>query len=208
MDTAQYEDVAVRHPEIAQHLDLADLVVLNKIDLADAGDRTHLRAVVKERNPRASIVETIGADVDPRLLFDKKERPEPVGQLSLEDLIREDHSHEHHAHHHYETVEFATEQPLHPRRLVEFLDSQPAGVYRIKGLVRLGDRTLAVHTVGDHISFDKVGRASDFSSGASLVLIGTHLDGDTITERLRTLVDDPPDPDRERSMLVLGKYLR
>ncbi|SHW90659.1 putative ATP-binding protein [Mycobacteroides abscessus subsp. abscessus] len=49
---------------------------------------------------------------------------------------------------------------------------------------------------------------SDFSSGASLVLIGTHLDGDTITERLRTLVDDPPDPDRERSMLVLGKYLR
>lgn len=208
VDTAQYEDVAVRHPEIAQHLDLADLVVLNKIDLADAGDRTHLRAVVKERNPRASIVETIGADVDPRLLFDKKERPEPVGQLSLEDLIREDHSHEHHAHHHYETVEFATEQPLHPRRLVEFLDSQPAGVYRIKGLVRLGDRTLAVHTVGDHISFDKVGRASDFSSGASLVLIGTHLHGDTITERLRTLVDDPPDPDRERSMLVLGKYLR
>ncbi|EUA66225.1 Putative cobalamin synthesis protein [Mycobacteroides abscessus subsp. abscessus] len=74
--------------------------------------------------------------------------------------------------------------------------------------MRLGDRTLAVHTVGDHISFDKVGRASDFSSGASLVLIGTHLDGDTITERLRTLVDDPPDPDRERSMLVLGKYLR
>ncbi|EUA66888.1 cobW/HypB/UreG, nucleotide-binding domain protein [Mycobacteroides abscessus subsp. bolletii 1513] len=37
VDTAQYEDVAVRHPEIAQHLDLADLVVLNKIDLADAG---------------------------------------------------------------------------------------------------------------------------------------------------------------------------
>ncbi|MGC7229097.1 GTP-binding protein, partial [Mycobacteroides abscessus] len=69
VDTAQYEGVAVRHPEIAQHLDLADLVVLNKIDLADAGDRTHLRAVVKERNPRATIVETIGADVDPRLLF-------------------------------------------------------------------------------------------------------------------------------------------
>ena len=208
VDTAQYEDVAARHPEIVQHLDLADLVVLNKIDLADAGDRTHLRAVVEERNPRASIVETVGADVDPRLLFDKKERPAPVGQLSLEDLIREGHGHEHHAHHHYETVEFATEQPLHPRRLIEFLDSQPAGVYRIKGLVRLGDKMLAVHTVGDHISINKVAKRTDFSSGASLVLIGTHLDGDTITERLRVLVDDPPDPDHQRSMLVLGKYLR
>ncbi|OAT68900.1 cobalamin biosynthesis protein [Mycobacteroides immunogenum] len=208
VDTAQFEDVAVRHPEIAQHLDLADLVVLNKIDLADAGDRTHLRALVKERNPRASIVETIGADVDPRLLFDKQERPEPVGQLSLEDLIREDHDHQHHAHHHYETVEFTTEHSLHPRRLIEFLDSQPAGVYRIKGLMRLGDKVLAVHTVGDHISIEKAPRRTDQPSGASLVLIGTHLDGDTITERLHTLVDDPPDPDPERSMLALGKYLR
>jgi G3E family GTPase len=211
VDTAQYEDVAARHPEIVQHLSLADLVVLNKIDLADAAERTHLRAVVKERNLRASIVETTGAAVDPRLLFDKKDRPEPIGQLSLEDLIREDHSHDEHAHHHYETVEFATEQSLHPRRLIEFLDSQPAGVYRIKGVVRLGDRTLAVHTVGDHISIEKMTKApkrTDFSSGASLVLIGTHLDGDTITERLHALVDDPPDPDPERSMLVLGKYLR
>ncbi|MEU9804511.1 CobW family GTP-binding protein [Mycobacterium sp. NPDC050853] len=205
VDTAQYEDVATRHPEIAQHLSLADLVVLNKIDLADAGDRTYLRAVVKERNPRAAIVETTAAVVDPRLLFDKKERPEPVGQLSLEDLIREEHDHDHHAHHHYETVEFATEQSLHPRRLIEFLDSQPVGVYRIKGVVRLGDKTLAVHTVGDHISIDKAPRRA---SGARLVLIGTHLDGDTITDRLHTLVDDPPDPELERSMLVLGKYLR
>ncbi|MGH3725044.1 MAG: CobW family GTP-binding protein [Mycobacterium sp.] len=208
VDTAQYEDVAARHPEIAEHLSLADLAVLNKIDLADAGDRTHLRAVVKERNPRAAIVETTGAVVDPRLLFDKQERPERVGQLSLEDLIREDHSHDHHAHHHYETVEFATEQSLHPRRLVEFLDSQPAGVYRIKGVVRFGDKTLAVHTVGDHISINKTPTRTGLSSGARLVLIGTHLDGDTITDRLRTLVDDPPDPESERSMLVLGKYLR
>lgn len=208
VDTAQYEDVAARHPEIAQHLTLADLVVLNKIDLADAADRTHLRAVVKERNPRASIVETTGADVDPRLLFDKKERPETFGQLSLEDLIREDHGHEHHAHHHYETVEFSTERSLHPRRLIEFLDSQPAGVYRIKGVVRLGDKTLAVHTVGDHIRVEKTVKGVNLSEGASLVLIGTHLDGDTITERLHALVDDPPDPDHERSMLVLGKYLR
>ena len=105
-------------------------------------------------------------------------------------------------------MEFATEQSLHPRRLIEFLDSQPAGVYRIKGLVRLGDSTLAVHTVGDHISIDKAPKRAGLASGANLVLIGTHLDGDTITERLHALVDDAPDPDHERSMLVLGKYLR
>jgi G3E family GTPase len=209
VDSAQYEDIAERHPEIGQHLRLADLVVLNKIDLADAGERTRLRRTVKELNSRAAIVETTGASVDPRLLFDARERPAPIGQLSLEDLIREDHihgeDHDHHAHHHYGAVEFSSTKPLHPRRLIDFLDSQPTGVYRIKGVVRLADKTLAVHTVGDHISIDK---APGQSAGAHLVLIGTHLDGDTIINRLQAVVDDPPDPELERSMLVLGKYLR
>lgn len=204
LDSVNHHDVAHRHPEVGQHVKLADLLVCNKIDLASEEERARLQTTVAELNPRAALLETVDAAVDPGLLFDVRPRRETAGQLSLEDLIREDH-HDH-AHHHYETVEFTSETPLDARRLIEFLDSQPRGVYRIKGVARLGERTLAVHTVGDHISFNP---APEQLAGAHLVVIGAHLDEADIRARLSAVVmgaDESPDADR--SMLVLGKYLR
>ena len=57
----------------------------------------------------------------------------------------------------YESVSFTSDEPLSPRRLMDFLDSRPEGLYRIKGYVDFGApdprNRYAVHAVGRFLRF-------------------------------------------------------
>lgn len=196
VDATEFDATRARHPEIEQHVALADLVLLNKVDRIDGDTHDDLLGRLCGLNPRAAVVSTDHGRIDPALLFDISERPEPQPgeQLTLDQLLYDDHDDEHtHLHDGYDAITFEASDALHPRVLIDFLENQPAGVFRIKGYVHVaaGLRTSSylLHTVGDHIRFEPERR----NGGATqLVVIGADLDGDDVRARLQRCVATEP----------------
>ncbi|MFI9626249.1 CobW family GTP-binding protein [Streptomyces sp. NPDC052042] len=226
VDAAEFEATRRRHPEIDRHLAVADLVVLNKADRVGDEELARIRETVAATGTPgadgpaggtagAVICATYGR-VDPELLFDPSLRPDgedKARQLSFEDLLLAERAegegtgagHEHHLHAAYESVSFTADVPMDPRRLMEFLDSRPQGLYRIKGFVDFGagDRAnrYAVHAVGRFLRFEPQPWARDEPCLTQLVLIGSGIDPEALHKELTDCrqtdapTADAPDPD-------------
>jgi len=209
VDAAEFEATRRRHPELDRHLAVADLVVLNKADRVGDEELARLRDTVAaagvpggggpaEGGAGAVVCATYGR-VDPELLFDPSLRPdreEKARQLSFEDLLlaeraegeRADEGREHHLHAAYESVSFTADVPMNPRRLMDFLDSRPQGLYRIKGFVDFGtgDRAnkYVLHAVGRFLRFEPQRWARDEPRLTQLVLIGSGIDAEALHKEL------------------------
>jgi G3E family GTPase len=208
VDAAEYPATRARHPEIDRHLRVADLVVLNKTDLAAEADLAALEDTLRHLSPGGPVVRAVHGRIDPGLLFDRPDRaPLAVEQLSFDQLLREaaetEDDHRGHVHAAYESVDFTTDAPLCPRTLLEFLDRRPDGLYRIKGFVDFGGTGVTgryvVHAVGGFLRFLPAGPAPVGEAGTQLVLIGTGVDAAVLREGLAgcTTADAPED---ERAM--------
>ncbi|MER6914109.1 GTP-binding protein [Streptomyces sp. NPDC000594] len=216
VDAAEFDATRERHPEIDRHLAVADLVVLNKTDRVDPPARERLRAALGAVAPAAAVVESVHGRVDPALFFDPRPGRERVGQLAFEDLLEpEETGHDHSAHLHaaYDSVDFTADGPLHPRRLLDFLDSRPRGLYRIKGFVDFGARDprnrYAVHAVGRFLRFHPEPWPPGARRRSELVLIGSGIDAPALGEALEhTRVTGPAeDVADERSMWGVLRYV-
>ncbi|GAA2995500.1 CobW family GTP-binding protein [Actinokineospora diospyrosa] len=189
VDAAEFTETRQTHPRLDLHLRQADLILLNKADRAEPG----VLDLVRELAEGTPVVPTEYGRVDPALLFDPVDRPDPVErQLSFEDLVE----HEQHLHAGYASVEFGHETPLHPRRFARFLTERPAGLYRMKGFAWFegADEPLGVQTVGSSVW---VTPAPDAARRTELVMIGAGLDARAITAQLDDAVvtaDDTVDP--------------
>ncbi|GHF53161.1 MULTISPECIES: CobW family GTP-binding protein [Streptomyces] len=191
VDAAEFERTRATHPELDRHVAIADLVVLNKADRVADEARDRLLETLGELSPGTPVVPASYGRIDPELLFDRKPREdhlEAVRQLSFEDLCHGDHDHDGHLHAAYESVEFVSEEPMHPRRLMEFLDSRPKGLYRIKGFVHFGipghRQRFTVHAVGDFLRFYPSPWARGEQRLTQLVMIGRGVDAVSLRERL------------------------
>lgn len=211
VDAVEFDATAAQHPELEQHVALADLVLINKTDRIDGDAHDDLLTRLCRLNSRAAVVSTDHGRIDPALLFDIPERPDPQPgeQLTLDRLLYEQDDHEHtHLHDGYDAITFESSDALHPRVLVDFLENQPAGVFRIKGYVRvaaeLDTGTYLLHTVGDHIRFEPAGRGDDVPDGTQLVVIGADLDSDDVRERLRRCV--PTEPVSADAMYAIHRF--
>lgn len=193
IDAAEFSGTRARHPEIDRHVGIADLVVLNKADRIGDEARESLTETLAELAPGTPVVPASYGRIDPDLLFDRKpkeDRNEAIRQLSFEDLCTGDEDDDHHGHLHaaYESVEFISDDPMHPRRLMEFLDSRPEGLYRIKGFVHFGvaghRNKYAVHAVGDFLRFYPSAWARSEKRATQLVMIGSGIDARSLRDRL------------------------
>jgi G3E family GTPase len=193
VDAAEFPD------DLAKHLRVADLVVLNKVDRVT--NAPELTAEIHRLKPGVPVVESSYGRVDPALLFDPRPR-ERFGQLSFEDLLDEEHDHVH-----YDSVEF-TGGALNPLRLMAFLDARPKGLYRIKGFVRFdvpGHRQrFGLHTVGAFLRFER--SAWPGPRRTELVLIGTGLDVAAIRAELAACEEPDPTAVNPQSMLEVLRY--
>lgn len=201
VDAVEFGDTRRRHPELDQHVALADLVLVNKTDRVGPDAQDDLLGTLCGLNPRAPVISTDHGRIDPGLLFDTTARrePQPGEQLRLDDLLREHRCRDHpHLHDGYDAITFETPEPLHPRALVDFLEDQPAGVFRIKGFVQVAAGLRAtgyvLHTVGDHIRFEPPGRGTDIPEGTQLVVIGAELDAAAVRDRLARCIAAEPVP--------------
>ncbi len=202
VDAVEFAATRQKHPELDRHLALADLVVVNKTDRAEDSDQ--VLGTVRSLADRAAVVPAAYGRIDPELLFDCRPAEERIGQLSFDDLPRHDHEHgaesSHHAHLHagYDSLSFRSDVPMHPRRLLEFLDSRPEGLYRIKGYVDFGAadprNRYAVHAVGRFLRF----RPEAWEAGAErltqLVLIGSGINTTALRKELQGCTDGAHTP--------------
>ncbi|MFZ2177450.1 MAG: GTP-binding protein [Rhodococcus sp. (in: high G+C Gram-positive bacteria)] len=197
VDGEQFEQTSDQHPELVKHVALADLVVLNKMDRIDGDRRAVVEAMVRTCNERVPIVATAHGRVDPALLFDREpgREPAPGEQLTLDRLLLDQHEecgdHEH-FHSTYEAVDFSSTSPIDPRRLVDFLEERPVGIYRIKGFVHFAvpgqSRKFELHTVGPHIRFTSTRWEPGEDRSTQLVLIGTGIDAEHVRTRVAECV--------------------
>lgn len=209
VDAAEYDATREKHPEVERHLGIADLVVVNKADRVTGAEWERVLAAVRGAAGPSAVVRASYGRIDPELLFDCRPTAERVGQLSFDDLHRHDdldghddlhrpddlHRHDesdtegetHAAHLHsaYDSLAFSSDVPMDPRRLMDFLDGRPDGLYRIKGYVDFGAadpaNRYAVHAVGRFLRFYPepwpVGADPDGEPRLTqLVLIGAGID--------------------------------
>ncbi|MFR9728877.1 CobW family GTP-binding protein [Saccharopolyspora sp. MS10] len=211
VDAAEFERTRARHPEFATHLRFADVVVLNKTDRVPPAGLTALRAVVAAEAPGTPLLEAVRGQVDPAFLFDSVERPADTGprQLSFTDLLA-GHDCSEHAHAAYRSAEFTSERPVDPRKLMDFLDERPAGLYRMKGTVHFGipgyRQRFLLHTVGNYVRFHRSSWAGD-PPRTALVLIGTDLDEADLRARLDACTTETPGSGDEHAMLPVLRYI-
>ncbi|MCX2969526.1 MULTISPECIES: CobW family GTP-binding protein [Streptomyces] len=201
VDAAEFDAVCRRHPELERHVRAADLVVLNKVDRVTDDARAALLARLTGLAGGTPVVSADHGRVDPELLFDRdaaREREETVRQLSFEDLCADGDEHGHdHPHTAYDTVAFTEDAPLSPRRLLAFLDERPAGLYRLKGHVRLsgdgGAQCWTVHAVGGFLRFTPGPWPPGEARATRLVLIGAGVDADALRAGLAACVSADPE---------------
>ncbi|MFE1174475.1 CobW family GTP-binding protein [Streptomyces sp. NPDC058773] len=162
-----------------------------------------------------------------------------VRQLSFEDLLREaaangaaahashdadapcghpgacgDPGHTHHTGHlhaAYESVEFTSAEAMHPRRLMDFLDSRPAGLYRIKGFVHFdvpeNRQKFTVHAVGDFLRFYPAPWPKGEERCTQLVMIGSGIDAPALRKELAGCRESAPSESDPNSMWGVLRYV-
>ncbi len=228
VDAAEFDATRARHPEIDRHLGLADLVVVNKLDrAADAG---RVLGLVRSLVDRAAVVPASYGRIDPELLFDCRPSEERIGQLSFDDLQDHDHSenaetaetaetaenpaggHGGHLHAAYDSLSFVSGRPSDPRRLMRFLDSRPAGLYRIKGYVDFGPYDVrnryAVHAVGRFLRFYPEPWPAGEERLTQLVLIGAGIDTAALRTELEACGSDDASHTDEHAMWGVLRYVQ
>ncbi|UYB39528.1 GTP-binding protein [Streptomyces sp. Je 1-4] len=239
IDAAEFEDTRARHPELDRHVGIADIVVLNKADRIGDVARQSLMDTLAGLAPGRPVICTAYGRVDPELFFDRgpgEDHDAAVRQLSFEDLLREAAAngaaahdghdihdaddrcghpgHTHHAGHlhaAYESVEFTSAEPMHPRRLMDFLDSRPAGLYRIKGFVHFdvpeNRQKFTVHAVGDFLRFYPAPWPKGEERCTQLVMIGSGIDAPALRKELENCRQSAPSEADPNSMWGVLRYV-
>ncbi|MBL1100334.1 CobW family GTP-binding protein [Streptomyces coffeae] len=216
VDAAEFPRTRERHPELDRHVRAADLVVLNKTDRVEEEERRAVLETVEEIAPGIPLLTAEHGRVDPALLFDHRPRTtaeERFQQLSFADVCSGEHDdHSRHLHAAYESVEFISAESLNPRRVMDVLDSRPAGLYRIKGFLHFAgagaDHKYGLHAVGSFLRFQPVPWEHGEPRATQLVMIGTGLDADTLTKRLADCVETAPDEVDDRQMMGVLRYVQ
>jgi G3E family GTPase len=165
---------------------VADMVLLNKADLATPAQLQDLGERIREIVPTARILETTNARVPLELLLD-------VGEYTTERVWareqRDVHVHdaEHHephdpAHEHdhslvFDTWHWTSDQPLSLRALRGVYEILPPTIYRAKGVVYLAempDEMGIFQMVGKRASITLAGAWGDTPRRSTIVMIGSH----------------------------------
>lgn len=161
---------------VRRQLSAADLVILNKTDLADAEAVASVSAWLEKHAPDAASIPAMRGQVAPELLFEWAE---------THDALRANE------HPHAEPVPFFNttiplSQPVDLASLEAILSDLPASVHRIKGFVadRVGGDTLLVQCVGSRCTIESYPQLSP-APPTVLVAIGTDRGGlDALRKKL------------------------
>lgn len=190
----------------------ASLIVVNKLDQVSPDQRAvvlqRVKDRVSQRNPGVHVVGTTGGRIDPALLFDSSDTVVQFGQLSFRELLLDsDHAH---AHDHVaaDAVTVTSSGCVDVDALIDLLERPPSGVFRLKGVVAVRQRTrvrnYVVNVVGSAVH---VAKAPASAVPNCLVGIGMELDTESVRAALSAALG-PGAGSTEAGQRRLQRHLR
>jgi G3E family GTPase len=153
-DVANYTDLDFDNSEmVLRQVAVADIVLLNKVDLATPTAVAAVRADMALAAPQARLIETEHARLPMVLLFGPKpaQAQHPVQRPG----------HHHHDDHssRFESWTWTQDQPLQLDAFMHFVKTLPTSIYRAKGILRLAEAP------DQESIFQLVGKRSEISKG-------------------------------------------
>lgn len=147
---------------LAEQIEFADVVVVNKADLVDSARLDEVTCTVRALNPQAEIVHADHGRVplDRILQTGRFNLERASGMAGWARALEGDHTPETET---YGIASFVlrSREPLHPERFHAFMESPRAGLLRAKGYVWLASRpewVLSYSRAGNTATHDPVGR--------------------------------------------------
>ena len=189
VDSEQIYQVDRKHRELAlDQIAMADIVVLNKVDLVNDEKREELADFVKNLVPRARILETAHGKVPLELVLGvgRYDLHRFSGKSGLDVHVHpggeahggeDEHRHEHDHTLVFDTWSYTTDKPLSHRAVRRAVKTLPPAIYRAKGVVFLDetpDRKGIVQVVGQRARLIIGAPWDDEKPGTQLVFIGEH----------------------------------
>jgi G3E family GTPase len=220
IDTEQIRSLGPEFEVLAfTQVGVADMVVLNKIDLATETQKQQVRDWVRSIIPSARILETTHGQVPLELLLG-------VGGYEPDRIVRqplEVHAHAsdvHHDHDHpdhslvFDTWSWTTDQPVLLKSLKKATETLPSSIFRAKGFVYSVDqpeRKGILHVVGRRVSLDFGDPWGAQPARTQIVVIGAHggVDPAALQSRFEaTLAANAPASELERVTEAALRWLR
>ena len=182
VDAEKMMTLEFRDQPLALHqLAVADLVVLNKVDLVDAQQLAVVEAKVLETVPGVRVLQAVRGAVDFDLLlgtgrFDPGRHLPTASAVHVHAAGEANDGHDHAPHDAvYATWSFTSDKPLQPDRVRAALDALPVGVYRAKGLLYVQgepNRRVVVQVVGRRVDVELGESWGEAEKRSQLVTIG------------------------------------
>ena len=207
VDAANFKQNNLNYENALGDLEIADLIVINKVDLVSEHALEEIKKGIRLVAPKARLLATSHGQVDFRLLGDIPEKQSAQLKLSNDDKHQHDHTH---AHQQFQSVSFQTDQPLDPQKFEAWSRDISKNVFRIKGIIFFG-----MKGVGQKFIFQAVGQRSslkvaewDFAQKPStnLIVIGQKLNQSQIKQELNNLIDQNPDNISAKTLMDIFQY--
>lgn len=165
-----YKDLSITAQNQTQ---FTDLLIFNKVELADMQQKKAVVGYVRELNSHSPIVEAPHGKVDPGVVFG-------LNTAELNNLLSQTHE-THHDHIEQDEIEAFTlysDKQFTQKQISEFITTLPKNIFRSKGFITTPENDLYIfNTVGQRTTFTEA--PEDFKTNnhtSTFVFIGYHAD--------------------------------
>ena len=178
------------YPIAKAQIEASDLILLNKFDLMGDETGSVAKQMLERINPRATIVNTVNAQIPPGLLLCSEDDIDPFRLVQSLDKAKKLHFKGHSAEspnmdldsQNIETVSIVLEGQFKERKLIELLDNLPDSIYRLKGFVNIKglEKTQLLQYVTGRYELENLPNPAPGPN--RLVFIGRHLNEEHIRD--------------------------
>lgn len=184
MDSDQFDSIDDHYRALAEdQICAADIVVLNKIDLANKTQVDTLRKWVHEISPSARILEAVKGNVPLELILGVGEHsmdtmlsaPATKASITSTSNSQHAHSHEHDHSREFSTWSWSSEEPLNFQAIYECFKNLDGKIFRSKGFLYLDnvpDKQVVLQMVGKRVTLSKGEPWGDQPPKSKIVVIG------------------------------------
>ena len=164
---------------------VADLVLLNKVDLQLPEMVSRFLSEIQETSPSSSVVPTHHCQVDPEVLW----KPRSPQVFKVDPFFKTLHGphqdSQDRAKFGFVTFSFESEAPFQEECFRELVTSLPVHVYRIKGYVLFRDKRVFLNHVGGKTEWID----ADEKGNTNLAFVGWQVDEQLVVDRMQRCIE-------------------